>query len=235
MSPFGESRMNSDDTVPRRTFLHALGTSGAAFALGEVPESVPQRLPSWDLGWVERVRRATDRAVFDWPGAEDPADPITMQLAARYLDGCAAVYALRSYRVQVVLNIRTRGVAAALNDRAWEQFGLEAEYQIKDPSTGVVAVRNPYWRTAGANGNEITNTTLVPATLDELVGRGAVILVCDFALGHLAERLSRAAGVAKAAVHDQLLEAFVPGAYAVPSGIFWLVRAQNAGCGLVRV
>jgi len=224
--------VNSDNTVPRRTFLHALGTSGAAFALGEAPVSVQEQLPSWDLSWVERVRRATDRAVFDWPGAEDPADPITMQLAARYLDGCTAVYAPRSYRAQVVLNIRTRGVAAALNDRAWEQFSLGAEYQIKDPNTGVLATRNPYWRTAG---NEGTNALLVPATLEELVGRGAVILVCDFALGHLAERLARTAGVAKAIVHDQLLAAFVPGAFAVPSGIFGMVRAQNAGCGLVRV
>ena len=57
----------------------------------------------------------------------------------------------------------------------------------------------------------------------------------DCALCALRDQCLRTPGVAKAAVHDQLLGAFVPGAYAVPSGIFSLVRAQNAGCGLVRV
>ena len=33
----------------------------------------------------------------------------------------------------------------------------------------------------------------------------------------------------------ELRAGFVPGAYAVPSGIFGLARAQNSGCALVRM
>jgi hypothetical protein len=68
-----------------------------------------------------------------------------------------------------------------------------------------------------------------------LVRRGAVVLVCDFALGHLADRLAPKAGRTADEVRRDLRGAFVPGAYAVPSGIFGMARAQNAGCALVAV
>ncbi|HEX6965296.1 MAG TPA: hypothetical protein VF166_05820, partial [Gemmatimonadaceae bacterium] len=72
-------------------------------------------------------------------------------------------------------------------------------------------------------------------TIEDLVSRGAIVLVCDFALGHLSKRLAARTGQSADAVHQELRSAFVPGAYAVPSGIFGLARAQNAGCAYVRM
>jgi hypothetical protein len=72
-------------------------------------------------------------------------------------------------------------------------------------------------------------------TIEDLVARGAIVLVCDFALGHLARRLAAKAGRAADEVHRELRGAFVPNAFAVPSGIFGLARAQNAGCAFVRM
>jgi hypothetical protein len=62
-----------------------------------------------------------------------------------------------------------------------------------------------------------------------------VILVCDFALGHLSRRLGTTFGRDASAVHNDLRSSFVPNAFAVPSGIFGLATAQNAGCAYVRV
>lgn len=64
----------------------------------------------------------------------------------------------------------------------------------------------------------------------DLVARGAIILVCDFALGHLANRLAPKFGSKPDEVHAALRKGLIPNAYAVPSGIFGLARAQNAGC-----
>jgi intracellular sulfur oxidation DsrE/DsrF family protein len=36
-------------------------------------------------------------------------------------------------------------------------------------------------------------------------------------------------------IHAELRKGLIEGAYAVPSGIFGLARAQNAGCAYVRV
>ena len=69
--------------------------------------------------------------------------------------------------------------------------------------------------------------------MNDLLKRGATVLVCDFAMGHLATRLAKASGEPVEVVHKALRDGLAPGAYAVPSGIFGLIRAQNAGCGFV--
>jgi len=64
--------------------------------------------------------------------------------------------------------------------------------------------------------------------LEELVQRGSIILVCDFAMGFLSSRLAPKVGLTADQVHQDLRRSLVPNAFAVPSGIFGLARAQNA-------
>jgi hypothetical protein len=184
----------------------------------------------WDLSWLTRLSTATDRAVFDWPSLGDPADPLVLEFAARYLDECEAVYAPQKYEARVVLNIRTQAVAAALDDATWHRHALGAEYKVNDPVTREPAVQNPFWHRAPA-----PLPGVVRPTLGDLLGRGAIVLVCDFALGHLAKQLADKTGRQSAEVHQELRNGFVPGAFAVPSGIFGLAKAQNAGCAFVRI
>ncbi|MEO5815153.1 MAG: hypothetical protein ABIT20_07725 [Gemmatimonadaceae bacterium] len=185
---------------------------------------------AWDLGWMRTLQRASDRAVFDWPGLGDPADPIVLEIAERYLDNCAAAYGSLPYEARVVLNIRTQAVGAALGDKVWERYSLGVEYNVKDPTTQQPATRNPFWHRAPSPAPGI-----VMPTLADLVERGAIVLVCDFALGHLSKRLATKMGIASEAVHEELRDGFVTGAFAVPSGIFGLARAQNSGCAFVRM
>jgi hypothetical protein len=210
--------------------LTTLVAPAAAFAspASVAPESTTAG--EWDLSWLARIATATDRAVFDWPSLGDPADPIVLEIAARYLDNCATAYAPRKYEARAVLNIRTQAVPASLNDATWERYALGAEYKVNDPVTRAVAVRNPFWHRAP---DPVAGISL--PTLADLVGRGAIILVCDFALGNLAKRLADKTGRQSAEVHQELRNGFVPGAFAVPSGIFGLAKAQNAGCAFVRM
>ncbi|MES2524404.1 MAG: twin-arginine translocation signal domain-containing protein [Gemmatimonadota bacterium] len=236
--------MTQHNRTTRREFVTEAGALAAAASLGTLgslgmpavahadsaPES-PHSLPvDWDLSWVDGLATATDRAVFDWPSLGDPADPMTMQLAGRYLDGCAAVYAGRTYRAAVVLNIRTTAVPAGLHDRLWEKYALGVEYKTNDPHTRAPAVRNPFWHPAPELMPGYTSPSI-----STLVGQGAIALVCDFALGHLAKRLAAARKETPDAVHADLRAGLVRGAFAVPSGIYGMAKAQNAGCGLVRM
>jgi hypothetical protein len=129
-----------------------------------------------------------------------------------------------------VLNIRTVAVPIALTDAAWERYSLGAEYNIKDPTTGALAVRNPFWHRAPDPAPGVR----LP-TLEDLLKRRAIVLVCDFALGHLAERVATKIGRKPDDVHRDLQAAFVPQAFAVPSGIFGLARAQNAGAAYMKI
>jgi hypothetical protein len=209
--------------------LTTLMTPAAVFAAAShSPSSTPAG--DWDLSWVSTLATATDRAVFDWPSLGDPADPQVVYFAERYLDNCKAAYGSGKYDARAVLNIRTQAIAAALSDATWERFALGKDYNVKDPVTQQEAVRNPFWHRAPDPAPGV-----VLPTVADLLGRGAIVLVCDFALGHLADRLARKSNRDAAQVHQELRAGFVPGAFAVPSGIFGLAKAQNAGCAYIRM
>jgi hypothetical protein len=210
--------------------LTACATPGASHALAPPSARPSASAGDWDLSWVDRLTTATDRAVFDWPTIGDPSDPIVLEIAERYLDNCKAAYGSKKYDARVVLNIRTTAVPIALSDAAWERFALGVEYTVKDPATQKPAVRNPFWHRAPDPAPGVTLPTLA-----ELVQRGAIMLVCDLALGRLATRLAAKASRNSDDVHRELRASFVPAAVSVPSGIFGLAKAQNAGCAFVRM
>ncbi len=235
--------MSSEKTPrSRRAFVADLGRAATAVALSTsltpgvltaaaAGSDVSHASPGdWDLSWIPRLATATDKAIFDWPTLGDPADPILLELADRYLDNCATAYGSQRYEVRVVLNIRTQAVPAALTDELWAGFRLGAEYGVKDPNTSQPAELNPFLHRAPSPAPGIELPTLA-----DMLKRGAIVLVCDFALTNLSKRLAGKVGATPDAVHSALRAGLVPGAFAVPSGIFGLARAQNAGCGLVRI
>ena len=160
----------------------------------------------------------------------DAADPQILWLAERYLQNCTAAYGESYYRAAVVLNIRTQAVPAALTDDLRERYALGIEYQTNDPFTATPATRNPFWHDGPKPARGVGTTSLA-----KFVERGAIILVCDFALGHLAKRLATKKLRDEAEVHAELRNGLVPGAYPVSSGVFGMAKAQNAGCALVKL
>jgi hypothetical protein len=230
--------MPDSSTASRRQFVGDIGLAALLAPIGlrrsTVGPGAHRARPDdagqgeWDLSWVKRIETATDRAVFDWGTMGDPSDPIVVEIAARYLDNCAAVYRKTAPRPTVVLNIRSSATAAALMDGAWERFGLGGDAGVLDPDTKESARRNPFWRRA-------KDAPAGMPDLAELMDRGAIALVCDFALGHIAGRVARRTGRDQGEVQAELRSSCVPGSFVVPSGIFGLARAQNAGCAFVRM
>ena len=224
-----EPRMLHDgDDQSRREFLGRLGGAGMMTALGAYEPALAREAPPqghpWDTSWLERVRRAQRRAVFDAP---NPG--IVLDLAARWLDGVRAVHGERAADAAsavAVLNIRTRAIGLALGDAAWAQFPLGEEYKVDDPLTKAPAKRNADWKRS-------TSTHALATTVEEIQQRGGILIVCDFALGHLATRLAQKAGREGPAVHAELRAGLVPGAILVPSGIYGAAEAQLAGCAFI--
>jgi hypothetical protein len=202
----------------------------ASTSQAAVTQTPALKSADWDLSWTKAVRTATDSAVFDWPSAGDPADPIVLEMAERYLDNCRSAYPAGTYTAQVVLNVRTQAIGAAMTDALWEKYSLGASYNIMDPNTKQPATQNPFWHRAPDPAPGIK----LP-TMEDMVNRGAIVLVCDFAMGHLSNRLAAKTGQTAEAVHRDLRAGLIRNAYAVPSGIFGLARAQNSGCAYVRV
>ncbi len=151
------------------------------------------------------------------------ADGFVLQIATRYLDNFDAAYGLRNHQARIVITLRTRAAPMGLNDDLWARYELGAEYDVTDPASQLPATRNVFSTLA-------PGAAPAPGSIRDLVQRGAIILVCDFALGHLVTRLCAKHGQPADATHRDLLAGVVPSAFAVPSGIFGLARAQNAGC-----
>lgn len=222
----------------RRSFVTQLGRVASLTALGslvatraavasETPSTPEDRAPGdWDFSWLDQLKDATNRGVFDWSTMPTPPEATPLDYAARYLDGCAAAYG-DAAPARAVVVIRHEATPAALTDAAWKRYDIGAVVEVTDPLTHRPAVRNPFW------SGDPHDTSAAP-TLQSLSGRGVIVLACNMALTHVAERIARARGDDPATVHQVLRASLVPNGFAVPSGIFGLVRAQNAGCGLVR-
>jgi len=150
-----------------------------------------------------------------------------LDLAARYIANIHTVYGDSAGGVCAVLNLRTRAVSMGLGDSIWQKYAVGEDAKVNDPATGAPARRNISWRISDAE------TAAGSGSLERLQKLGAIVLVCDFALGHLATRLASAANANKETVYGELRSGLVPGAVLVPSGIYAAGEAQNAGCAFI--
>lgn len=216
----------------RRAFLanasqaSLLGVIGwPALTLDEQAVAVsPANTSAYDLSWTKRLEKATDRALIDIPMPTE----FPLQIAARILDNCDAAYGAGKHRAVIVLNIRTRAVAMALNQAMWAKYALGKDVGIKgrDGNASAISETNPFLDLP--DGGDAAY-----GYVNNLVQRGAVAVVCDFAMGHMANRLAQRMNLAKDDVHRELAANLVPGAFLVPSGMFGLMKAQNLGCAYV--
>jgi hypothetical protein len=208
-----------EDNSSRRSFISQVAGIGAVAAFGAAETSAAAE---WNMSWVEQVRKAKHRAVFDAPMPGSVLD-----LAARYYDNIQKVYGQSSGRVCMILNLRTRAAFMGLADPMWQKYPVGEDAKVNDPDTNGPSRRNLDVRISPEK------TAIGYGSIERLQQQGAIVLVCDFALGHLANRLAKAAGAQGNAVHSELRSNLVSGAVLVPSGIFGAAEAQNAGCAFI--
>jgi hypothetical protein len=200
----------------RRSFLEQVAAIGTTAMLGE--QVITTKSP-WDISWIETVRKAKHRVLFDAPMPGSVLD-----LATRYYNNLDTVYGSSVGKAVAVLNLRTRSVAVGLADTAWQKYPIAEDYKVTDPDTNAPARRNLDVRVSAEKAAQGYGS------LENLKARGAICLVCDFALEHLSNRLGKATNAKPEDVHADLRANLVSGAILVPSGIFGAIEAQNAGC-----
>jgi hypothetical protein len=224
-------------TTDRRGFMTeiALGAavlSGSAVVapigaeeLDRVAGALARAGGAWDMSWVEQVQRATYKAVFDSPAIADGA---ALDLAAGIQDNFKEVYGSDDV-VRMVIIMRQLGQVMAFDDALWERYAIGEERKINDPVTKQPARRNPFAKAMAGEPSYAAG-----AKLDALHARGAIFLVCNRA------SMNWAASAAERTKHDveqvrgEVRNGLVPGATLMPTGVFALVRAQNAGCAYMR-
>ena len=214
----------------RRAFLGGLSAMTAALVadpdeLQALSAREARDGAAWDTTWLKRLASAQYRVVFN---TSEISDGNVLSYVASFLDDFQAVHGTTDAQTRPVIVFRRLGTPMALNDALWERYAIGEDQKIRDPNTKEMATRNVFWKARdGATGWEAA------LALEPLQRRGLISLVCDVALGNwaraTARRLQRDADALKAEARENL----VPGAILVPSGIYALIRAQNAGCAFM--
>ena len=219
------------DHPSRRAFIGHLGVASAAVAGGRAlplhsraPE--PVAVDTWDMSWLEPIKAATYRAVIDVSTLEDG---YALHLASMLMDQVHEVHGTSDDKVKIVLVHRRGGTPIVFNDTLWERFPLGEQTKLTDSETKAPIRRNRFYQPPPGASAESAATKL--ATLQK---RGVITLVCDIAANNWANSLAEASKRDVAEVKKEVFANLVPGTIVVPSGVFALMRAQNAGCAYMR-
>jgi intracellular sulfur oxidation DsrE/DsrF family protein len=180
---------------------------------------------AWDLSWVEELKRVPYKAVFDSTNLNDGA---ALDLAAGIQNDFKDVYGTDD-TARMVIVMRQLGQVMAFNDDLWNRYAIGEERKVNDPVTKQPARRNPYLKVNPGDPSWAVDSKLV-----SLRARGAIFLVCNRASMNWAASAAERTKTDVEKVREDVRNGLVPGATLMPTGVFALVRAQNAGCAYMR-
>jgi len=224
-------------TSDRRDFLRQLTLATAAVGGGAIVSPLGAEelnraadrfgAPSaaWDMSWVDQVQRAQYRAVFDSPTLSDGA---ALDLAAGIQDNFKEVYGSDD-GVRMVIVMRQLGQVMGFNDDLWNRYAIGEDRKVNDPLTKQPARRNPYLKAMPGEPDWAAGSKL-----ETLHARGAIFLVCNRASMNFAAGAAERTKKDVEQVRNDVRNGLVPGATLMPTGVFALVRAQNAGCAYMK-
>ena len=194
------------------------------------------------MSWVDRVT-GKHRQVFDAP---EVADGTVLHQARMWLAGYAEMYGTKDAEMSPVLVIRHSAIPMVFGDAIWASLDLGAELAkeqmgepamvpkpIRDPATGEPTRRNPFLASNLKDGAKYA-AIWPDGGLDSLIARGATVLACGLALRGFAGFVAAKEKSDPKAAAEKLKANLVPGVIVMPSGIFAVTRAQEAGCQYLR-
>jgi hypothetical protein len=217
-------------SIRRRDFLSSFGAASFAAALpltkGEanVLASPPVADSPWDVTWVDRIK-GKYRAVFDSPGFSDGAALFRSVIWARqYKD----VYGATPAEMSTVLVIRHTGIVLAMNDEFWQTYEIGKRKKLKDSSTKKFFAHNPI-----ASSPKGAPPQFADMTIPKFIENGGIVLACNMAFMDPVSIVEKQEKLKHEEAEKKARAFLLPGVILQPSGIFAVLRAQEAGCNYI--
>lgn len=207
--------------TPRRTFIRRVA-GGLSFGLAAMvtgplraqPVARPDQ-PDWPGVLKGRHRQLVDAYAIN-DGA--PLGFAYTFLATNNASGASATPATS------VLVLRHAAFPIALGDGIWRKYKIGEAFKVLDPETKAPALRNPYLHPkSGA-------LPVDEMAVDRLLANGVVIGGSNVALLFQSKMLAHNAGVSASDAAKEWAANVIPGITIVPSGVWGVNRAQEAGC-----
>jgi hypothetical protein len=222
-------------TANRREFLGQVAGSTALFGtlpLFDVssPAAMSQALQTnadaWDMSWTRRVT-GKHKAVFDVPEIESGYG---VWRSSVWMEQYKAVLGASDRDLATVLILRHNGIALAMNQAFWDEYGLAKTKNVTHPLTLQPTDRNP----ALLGERDGVPQPFAGFALERFMARGGIVLACNLAFDDCVGLVKARHNVDDTAARKRALESLVPGVIMQPSGVFAAVRAQQTGAVYVR-
>jgi len=210
--------------IQRRSFIGTLGVGALAASLEAQASATADANANakWDTSWAERVNRK-HRAVFDSPEFSDGAGLIR---AVNWKNEYQEVYGTAPEDMSAVLVVRADGIWLAMNDAFWATYNVGEKKNFKDGASGKFLAANPI-----ASASSAKSPKSADMNIPQFLASGNVVLACHRAFGGVVAHVKKTDKLAT----DEEAEAkavtyLLPGVILQPSGVFAVLRAQEAGC-----
>jgi intracellular sulfur oxidation DsrE/DsrF family protein len=230
-----DARSNAEQGASdRREFLGRLTAGAAALAASSMAGAMPLGSPPaafgglgsaahvsrgpWSDAWLQKLT-GKHKQFFD---AVSTNESFPLAFAANFLNLYHEAYGLDDKDLTAVVGFRHFAMPMALPDELWSKYKVGESLQVKDPSTGAPATRNPFLY---ANG-----VALPGSDIPTLAKRGVLFTVCNVALTVLSGNFAKNAGVSKEAAKAEWTEKLLPGMTLVPVGVLAVNMSQEHGC-----
>jgi hypothetical protein len=223
-------------STDRREFLGTmmavgLAGKGESRKLGEADKTLPGLPPSpgfpqvnqssWDVSWPGKITGA-HRAVFDVP---EVSAGLGLVRTLVWFKDYAEVYSPKAVDMNGVVVLRHNAIWMIMDDKFWDHHKIGPMLKINEKD-GTPVRRNPFL-------GPTPYADLPPALADEVLKKvlaKATVLACNLAFNKVVEQEKGEAGGDAAKAREMALHHVVPGVILQPSGVFGVLRAQEAGC-----
>ena len=183
----------------------------------------------WDSSWMEKIT-AKHKAVFDSP---EIGEGTALYHAMSYLGSVKDVFGGGDSDASVVCVLRHAAVPMLYNDAIWAKYNIGAETKTTDEKTKLPVTRNVYYQRVDKDGNPMTEARPSP-TIKSLTNRGVIFIGCDLATRGFSYRLAQKTKQPHSVVYEEIRQNLVPGAILMPTGVFGMLLAQEAGCSFMK-
>jgi hypothetical protein len=212
---------DTTDLTPRRGFIRrvagaiSLGLAGLTPIPAYAQPAARSDGPDWPGSLKGRHRQLVDAYQVN-AGAP-------LEFAYTFLDTNQALGA-GSVSASAVVVLRHAAFPIALGNDIWRKYKIGEAFKILDPETNAPAFKNPFLH---------PKPGVLPVdgmAVDRLLANGTVFGACNVALRVQSKMLAGNAGVSADDAAKEWAANVIPGITILPSGVWGVNRAQEAGC-----